>query len=197
LVNIIVPFTEFNNNLKPESSISYNIGIDLKPLSHLKLNINAFRNNINNLIDTKVVARRTNGQNVFSYFNSNQVYTQGLEFNANYKLTNNITISCGYQLLYAKDKDVENSFKDGQVFARLTSNSPSFRLQKNDYFGLFNRSRHMANFKVFYNIPKWRLNTNLRTTYRSKYGLFDTNGNTYLDRYDTFVEGYTIWNFAL
>ena len=55
----------------------------------------------------------------------------------------------------------------------------------------------MANFKIFYTIPKWNLDTNLRTTYRSKYGLFDTNGNTYLDKYDDFVDGYTIWDFAV
>ncbi len=197
LLSIEVPLSEFNENLKPESSVGYNFGIDLKPLSNLKVNINLFRNDIENLIDTRVIARKTNGQNVFSYYNVNEVYTQGLEFNTNYKLNENITISGGYQLLYAKDKEVEQDFEDGQVFARLTPSSPSFRLQKDDYFGLFNRSRHMANFKIFYDIPKWNLDTNLRTTYRSKYGLFDTNGNTYLDTYDEFVEGYTIWDFAI
>jgi hypothetical protein len=47
------------------------------------------------------------------------VYTQGLEFNANYKLNENVTISGGYQLLYAKDKEAEQDFEDGQVFARF------------------------------------------------------------------------------
>ena len=197
LVSIEVPLNEFNDDLKPESSIGYNFGIDLKPLSNLKVNINLFRNDIENLIDTRVIARKTNGQNVFSYYNVNEVYTQGLEFNANYKLNENVTILGGYQLLYAKDKEAEQDFEDGKVFARLTPSSPSFRLQKDDYFGLFNRSRYMANFKIFYNIPKWNLDTNLRITYRSKYGLFDTNGNTYLDTYDEFREGYTIWDFAI
>ncbi|WP_026775737.1 TonB-dependent siderophore receptor [Polaribacter sp. Hel_I_88] len=197
LLSIVVPVSEFNDNLKPESSIGYNFGIDVNPISNLKLNINLFRNNIENLIDTRVIARRTNGQNVFSYFNVNRVYTQGLEFNANYKLSENITILGGYQLLYAKDKEVEQDFENGEVFARITPSSPSFRLQKDDYFGLFNRSRHMANFKIFYTIPKWNLDINLRSTYRSKFGLFDTNGNTYLDKYDDFVNGYTIWDFAV
>jgi outer membrane receptor for ferrienterochelin and colicins len=197
LLSIVVPVSEFNDDLKPESSIGYNFGIDIKPFSNFKLNINFFRNDIENLIDTRVIARRTNGQNVFSYYNVNRVYTQGIEFNANYKLNNNLTISGGYQLLYAKDKEAEQDFEDGQVFARLTPSSPSFRLNKDEYFGLFNRSRHMANFKIFYTIPKWDLETNLRTTYRSKFGLFDTNGNTYLDKYDDFVNGYTIWDFAV
>ena len=80
-----MPISDFEDDLKPESSIGYNFGIDLKPISNLKLNINLFRNNIENLIDTRVIARKTNGQNVFSYYNVNEVYTQGLEFNANYQ----------------------------------------------------------------------------------------------------------------
>ena len=197
LLNIEIPVSEFDNNLKPESSIGYNLGIDYKPITNLKLNFNAFRNDITNLIDTRVIARKTNGQNVFSYYNVNEVYTQGIEFNSSYKFNENISISGGYQLLYAKDKEAEQDFEDGQVFARLTPSSPSFRLQKDNYFGLFNRSRHMANFKIFYDIPKWNLDANLRTTYRSKYGLFDTSGNTYLDTYDEFVGAYTIWDFAV
>lgn len=197
LLSIIVPVSEFDDDLKPESSIGYNFGIDVNPFSNLKLNLNIFRNDIDNLIDTRVIARKTNGQNVFSYYNVNEVYTQGLEFNANYKLNENVTVSGGYQLLYAKDKEAENDFENGRVFARITPNSPSFQLRKDDYFGLFNRSRHMANFKIFYTIPNWNLDTNLRTTYRSKFGLFDTNGNTYLDQYDDFVNGYAIWDFAI
>lgn len=197
LLSLEVPINEFNDGLKPESSVGYNFGIDLTPISKLKINLNLFRNDIENLIDTRVIARKTNGQNGFSYYNVNKVYTQGLEFNANYKLNENLTVLGGYQLLYAKDKEAEQDFKNGQAFARTSPSSPSFRLQKEDYFGLYNRSRHMANFKLFYTVPKWNTDANLRTTYRSKYGLFDTNGNTYLDAYDDFVDGYTIWDFAV
>ena len=54
----------------------------------------------------------------------------------------------------------------------------------------------MANFKIFYTVEKWNANANIRGTYRSKYGLIDTNGNNYLDNYDTFVDGFTIWDIA-
>ena len=37
----------------------------------------------------------------------------------------------------------------------------------------------------------------MRATYRSKYGLSDTNGNGYLDHYDSFVSGYAILDLAL
>jgi outer membrane receptor for ferrienterochelin and colicins len=96
-----------------------------------------------------------------------------------------------------KDKDAIEAFENGEVFARENPSSPSFLLSKSDYFGLYNRSRHMANLKVFYTIPKWNLDTNIRGTYRSKYGLLDSNGNNYLDIYDDFVDGYTIIDFAI
>ena len=100
-------------------------------------------------------------------------------------------------MLFAKDKAAEKAFENGSVFARDQETQISFRLDKNDYIGLFNRSRHMANLKVFYTFERWKLDTNIRGTYRSKYGLYDTNGNSYLDKYDNFVDGYTIWDFAI
>jgi outer membrane receptor for ferrienterochelin and colicins len=55
----------------------------------------------------------------------------------------------------------------------------------------------MANLKIFYTLTKWGLDANIRGTYRSKYGLLDSNGNTYLDSYDEFVDGYAILDFAI
>ena len=197
IANIIIPISEFRDELKPESSIGINIGADYKFSPNIKLSLNLFRNAIANLIDTRIIANKTNGQNVFSYFNVNKVYTQGLEINASWKPNNQFKITGGYQLLFAKDKEAERAFKNGEVFARETPSSPSFQLDKEDYFGLYNRSRHMANLKLFYTIPKHKINANIRATYRSKYGLLDTNGNNYLDNYDNFVEGYQIIDIAL
>jgi outer membrane receptor for ferrienterochelin and colicins len=197
IANILVPVSQFDSALKAESSVSFNLGFDYDISSSVKLNVNAFRNNINNLIDTQIIANKTNGQNVFSYFNISEVYTQGLEFNASWKPNNELSISGGYQLLYAKDKEAEAAFSNGEVFARQSPTLPAFQLSENDYFGLLNRSRHMANFKVFYNIPQWKLSTNFRVVYRSKFGLFDSNGNGYLDDFDTFVEGNAVVNLAV
>jgi outer membrane receptor for ferrienterochelin and colicins len=127
----------------------------------------------------------------------NDVYTQGLEFNATWKPDSEFKISGGYQLLYAKDKKAEEAFKKGEVYARTSSNSPAFQLGEKNYFGLYNRSRHMANLKLFYTLKNWGLNTNIRGKYRSKYGLFDTNSNNYLDTYDGFVNAYTLWDWAI
>lgn len=193
-----IPINSFQNELKPESSINYNFGVDYKLLSNLKCKVNLFRNDLKNMIDTRIVAQKSNGQNVFSYFNISKVYTQGVEFNTTYKPINQLKISAGYQYLMAKDKEAEDKFEKGEIFVRLTPSSPSFQLDKQDYFGLPNRSKHMANLKVFYEIVKWKLNTNLRATYRSKYGLFDTNSSQgYIDNYDVFTKGYTIWDVAI
>ena len=196
LLDVLVPLSSFDSELNPESSIGCNFGIDLKLNPKIKINLNLFRNEIDNLIDTRVIARKINGQNVFSYYNVKEIYTQGIEFNSSYEIEN-INLSLGYQLLYAKDKAAEKAFKNGEVFTRLTPTSPLFALSKKDYFGLFNRSRHVFNFKIFYTIPKWNLDTNFRVVYRSKFGLYDSNGNGYLDTYDEFVNGYSILDFAI
>lgn len=197
IANLRVSLDEFDNVLKPENSVSIDIGIDYKISSKLKLDLNLFRNNIKDLIDSRAVAIKTNDQIVFSYFNINEVYTQGLEFNTSWKPNNQLKITGGYQYLLAKDKDAEQKFKNGEVFGRVDASSASFVLKKDDYFGLFNRSRHMANLKVFYAIPDWNMDTNVRGTYRSKYGLFDINGNDYLDSYDNFVDDHILVNFAV
>ncbi|XLS28865.1 TonB-dependent receptor plug domain-containing protein [Flavobacteriaceae bacterium M23B6Z8] len=196
IANLLVPLTIFDDELSPENSVSLNLGADYKIADNLSLNLNLFRNNINDLIDTRIIANKNNGQNIFSYFNINEVYTQGLEFDLTWRPLRNLKIQGGYQLLYAKDKEAERAFENGEVFARLNPASPSFQLTSSDYFGLFNRSRHIANVKAFYTIPDWNADLNIRTIYRSKFGLFDTNGNGYLDNFDDFVDGYAIVDVA-
>lgn len=194
LSGVLVSLDEFNDNLKPESSINYNFGVDYRLNNQLKFSVNLFRNNIKNLIDTQVIANKTNGQNIFSYYNANNVYTQGLEFNSTYKPIKQLLISGGYQLLYAKDKEVEKKFENREVESNQFPGAP---LVKEHYFGLPNRSRHMGNIKVFYKNFKWKANANIRGIYRSKYGLVDTNNSDgYIDNFDEFVQGYSIWNIA-
>uniref|UniRef100_UPI00404A77C8 TonB-dependent receptor plug domain-containing protein n=1 Tax=Flavobacterium sp. TaxID=239 RepID=UPI00404A77C8 len=187
---------DFSEPLKPESSINVNLGGHFK-YEKLKIETNLFYNRINNLIDTKAIAQKTNGQNVFSYFNLNEIFTYGLELNTNYQLFENYSISAGYQYLIAKDQEVVEQINAGEIFARDPNTLASFQLQKNDYFGLFNRSKHTANLKMLYEIPKFKSNVNLRIFYRSKFGLFDTNNNNILDRYDTFVSDYWTVNLSI
>jgi outer membrane receptor for ferrienterochelin and colicins len=191
VANLPTILAPFGNDLKAESSYAYNLGADVQLLSNLKFSVNIFRNDITNLIDTQAIVPKINGQNVFSYLNRNKVFTQGVEFNSSYRPNKKLKFSFGYQLLYAKDKEAIKAFESGTVIAA------PYQLGKNDYFGLYNRSRHMANIKVFYEVPSWNLDANARITYRSKYGLFDTNSNGYLDNFDTFVSGYGIMDVAI
>lgn len=187
-----INLTSFEGNLRPESATNFNLGVSYQLFTKIKTDINFFRNDISNLIDTRAIATDlASGQNIFSYVNVDEVYTQGLEYNLSYTPSDNLKMSFGYQLLYAKDKEAEADFRAGRVNATST-----IILTEDQYFGLFNRSRHMGNFKVFYTIPSWNLDMNLRTTYRSRFGLFDTNGNNYLDTFDNFANGYAIVDIA-
>ena len=183
----------FNKSLNPETSIGYNFGVKHN-FKTIKSSLNIFYNEVKNLIETKAITKLSNGQNIFSYTNIGSVFTQGLEFNSALKINNYIEISGGYQYLIAKDNDVLKSLKVIPKYARDPSTSIDFELKQSDYFGLFNRSRHTANFKYFVKIPAWNLNHNFRATYRSKYGLFDTNSNAILDNYDDFANEYVIFD---
>ena len=196
IANIIIPLSDFNTPLKPESSLSINIGYDRIFNDYVSIKSNLFVNSTKNLIDYRVIANKTNGQNVFSYYNINNVSTYGLEVETKFKADNNFDISFGYQLLYAFDIDARRLFEKGEVYARENPSSPAFRLKKSDYFGLYNRSRHMGVLKINYTNPEKNFSSNLRLKYRSKYGLYDSNSNNYLDIYDDFVKGYITANFS-
>lgn len=196
LLDIVVSPDQLGEPLQAESSIGYNLGATFKK-GKWNTELNLFRNDFSNLIDTRIIARKTNGQNVFSYVNFDEIYTTGVETNVGFKLNNHITFNAGYQLLYAFDKTKEALVKNGEVFARDPQTNQTVRVNRSDYFGLVNRSRHNANLKVFYNIPEIKTNFNVRLLYRSKYALFDTNGNGLIDTYDTsFVDGFITTNVA-
>ena len=197
IANIIIPVEEFEESLKPESSFGVNIGYDRRISEQMSFSGNIFRNSAKNLIDYRVIANKTNGQNVFSYYNVNNVSTFGFDINTKYKADNYFSFSAGYQLLFAYDSDARKAFGNGEVYARLTPTSPAFRLNKSDYFGLYNRSRHMGVFKINYNNFDKNFSANLRLRYRSKYGLYDSNSNNYLDKFDTFVNGHITGNINI
>ena len=75
--NIIVSLDNFNDKLKAESSFSLNLGINYQLNSH-DINLNVFNNSTQNLIDVQVIANKTNGQNIFSYYNINRVSLMAL-----------------------------------------------------------------------------------------------------------------------
>ena len=194
--NLIISQNEFEGNLEPETSVSFNFGFLLKTDNNISLDFNLFRNQIKNLIDYKIIATKTNGQNIFSYYNLNKVYTQGLEFSSLFSINDNIDFKIGYQYLDAKDADAVQRIKDGDVYARQSINSPAFLVTKEDYFGLFNRSKHNINSKIIFTL-KNNFQIYFKSKYRSKYGLVDKNGNGILDDFDDFVNSNIISDISI
>jgi outer membrane receptor for ferrienterochelin and colicins len=189
-------------DFRPENSIGTNVGFEVKSMPNLKVNINFFRDDINDLINTVALygglPNLNTGTTIFYYENRDRVLTQGVELDLNYKLSDNFTFVGGYQFLEAKDKQEIVNIETGTVFFRRTPYSLPEVLERSDYFGLPNRSRHVANAKLFYQILSHDFSANIRALYRRKYALFDTNsGQNIIDKYYDFVAGNVQINMAI
>jgi len=184
------------SNLLPESSVAYNAGLQIDPTDKLSITASYFRNNLRDLIETTPVAQKTNSQSVFTYYNVSQAYTQGVEAEAGYQLLPGLRLSGGYQFLLAKDQAVEAQLAAGSIYRRDPTTLMTERVKAADYGGLFNRSKHSGNVKLFYESPEKGLTASLRGIYRGRYGFQDLNGNAILDTDAEYVRGYTLWNVA-
>jgi outer membrane receptor for ferrienterochelin and colicins len=181
--------------LRAEQSWAFNIGFDQKFGNGIQLKFNLFHNNISNLIDTQPVAQRANNANVFSYLNLNSVVLQGIETEVSWDLTANIQLQAGYQYLDSRDRDVIRRLRDGNVF-RFNSDGLPERVPVADYGGLVNRSRHMANFMAFIDVPSISMDFALRGQLRGRFGFADLNGNGIIDAEQEYVDGYGLWNLT-
>jgi len=184
---ILVPIKNLDQ-IRAESSWAVNAGFDIDPSDNMRLRVNLFQNHVSDLIETAPIARKTNGQSVFTYFNVDEVFTRGLESELRVTITDQIRASVGYQLLDAKRKIVDTrTVQDdqGEIVERTDES----------YEPMFNRSRHSGNLKVFYESGTgW--GANIRGSLRGKYGLFDSNGNEFVDDGE-YASGYTVWNAAV
>ncbi len=163
--------------LKPETSLGLNLGLKYRPLEQLDLSLNLFRNDIGNLINYVPVALQNNGSQVFSYVNVNRAYTYGAELNANFRFSESLQISGGYQWLQTGDKDVRDNILQGKVYGRDEPLGSARLMTLRDYGGLLNRSRHLANMRIFYSDAGNGWSGSLRATYRSRRGVVDRDGN--------------------
>ncbi|SMO96534.1 TonB-dependent receptor [Gracilimonas mengyeensis] len=157
--------------IEAERSFAYNVGVDLFPLDGMQLRINAFRNNVQDLIDTQRIAVRQNGQSVFSYFNLNRIYTQGIETELRYRpaFNDNLQLSLGYQYLDAR-RQITREFDD-VVDGRVVT------VTKKDYIPMLNRSKHTTNAKIYYTFEEPGIESSLRVQYRGRYWFADYNNN--------------------
>lgn len=194
IVDTIVDLRKINN-LKPEKSLSFNFGFvwDINPDIEIKLN--AFRNNISEMIETIPVANKNNGAQVWSYLNLSKVYTQGLESHLRLKFLENFKLSVGYQYLEAIDVETYDDIKAGKIFMKTKDGDR--RVHLSEYGGLWNRSKHSANLKIEYNNSEHGFNAFLRGTYRGRYGFKDKNYSNVLDANNEYAPDYSLWNFTI
>lgn len=194
LSRILVP-AESIGRIEAESSRAINAGFDLDIGEErdgrnypVRLRVNLFRNQVSDLIETALVARKTNGQSVFTYMNVDQARMQGVEAELSWRPLRELNLSAGYQLLDARrriERERRTQGPDGEV---VTRTDVSMR-------PMFNRSLHSGTIKLFYEHDSgW--GANLRGVLRGKYALYDINGNNYAER-NELEAGYTVWNLAL
>ncbi len=181
------------SELKPEFSTGINIGLNYTPITALSITANIFSNKIENLIDSRLVAYRIGGAQIFSYLNVKNAFTRGVETDLKYTINKKWGFAVGYQFLITGDKDEINRIKNGQVFTR-DGNGFSSKLKRSEYVGLANRSKHMANFRIQYEVEKYF--ANLRLIYRSKWAVSDKDGNGLFNTNDVFADGFMQANMA-
>lgn len=188
------------DGLQAEQSNTFNLTATISPSSKWQVELSAFYHHIKNQINSFQVATATDGQMIYSYLNLPKVNNKGLEASVSYKPLPGLDVSFGYQYLLSKDQSVKDSIRTGNwpyYNLRNPATGETFRSKTADYWGLENRSRHMANLRIFYNYKPWDVGLTFRVNYRGKYPFEDANGNYYIDRYDTFVNGFFLFNASV
>lgn len=196
LIQQVLIDTSTFGELEAEHSVAINTGFRWTVSENFLIQSNFFRNRITNLIETAPVARLLSGQNVFSYFNISNVIMQGAEIDLNYRLSPRLQMSAGYMYLDSRNLDVLERIDAGEYFKRNSQNMTT-RVTRNDYGGLFNRSRHSGNFKINYNEKFTGVDIALRAIYRGPFGFGDTNGNLLLDDPSEYAPGIISYNLTL
>lgn len=180
--------------LNPEISKGFNAAAHYDINEKLNFDVNLFRNDIDNLIQVDIIAFRSNTAPVYSYFNVKNAYTQGAEINSSYRINNKFQLQGGYQFLMTADKADLKRIENGEVYTRDLETNEVYKVQKSDYGGLPNRSKHMANAKFFYDNEKKGWSASLRVLYKSRWGTYDKDGNGIINREDEYAKGSALVN---
>jgi outer membrane receptor for ferrienterochelin and colicins len=182
--------------LKPEKSISFDLGSNLRLADFLFFKINLFRNNVLNLIDFLPIAIKTNGQRLHTYQNVNRIFTQGIESSLEFSFLKYFKINFSYQYLETGDLDVIKKIESNKIFKR-DENGFDRAVELSEYGGLFHRPRHSGIIRVTYHNNDIGLYSSIRFSIKSKYGYKDINGNAILDDLREYAPGYGIVNLNI
>lgn len=96
-----------NEDLEPESSLSYQAGIQLNAVTDTRLDINVFYNDVDDLIQTDEDNFTTDkdGIAVYTYKNIDNALTYGIETAISQALFSSINITLAHTYTHAEDKD--------------------------------------------------------------------------------------------
>ena len=183
--------------IRAESAVSYNGGIEIAPRRSISAKINFFHNNVQDLIESSPIARKMNGQSVYTYFNLNRVFTKGIESELTLNPFSGVTLSAGYQYLETGDREVLDKIEADQIVKIDTETNKLRHVEISEYGGLYNRSKHTATMRFFFHNEKLGFSGSLRGIYRGRYGYRDRNLNTILDAPEEYAPGYDLWHISL
>ncbi len=155
-----------NPALQPESSNSWNLGLEYRFRSALLGRLQVYRNNLKNLIEAERVGKSVLGGSKFQYFNVSEAFTEGIEVELATRSIRGLTAAVGYAYLNGKDEETG-----------LT---------------LLNRSKHSGNLKLSYVNEEIGFNLNLQGRYGSKWGFYDDGDKVLED--EEYAPSNWIWN---
>lgn len=181
--------------LEPEYATGIHVSAEWEPNQSNEIQVQFFRNDINNLIDVQQVGNYISGSQIYSYLNIKNAFTTGFEIETKQKFAKGWTSAIGYQFLITGDKDQIASIKSGTVYTK-NDNGTSRLLKLSDYVGLPNTSKHRLQAKLNYENTKG-FYANIRAIYRSKWAVGNTNGNEVFDEGDQFGAGYITLNYSM
>ena len=158
-----------NPNLQPESSHSWNLGVEYQLLSDLLARIHIYRNDLHNLIEAERIGQSAAGGSKFEYQNISRAYTEGFDIEAVIGSIGGFTSTLGYAYLRGADKETG--------------------LQ------LLNHSTHSTTLKLAYLHSNSGLQADLRGRYASSWGFYD-DGDYVLEPAEL-APSYWVWNIRV
>ncbi|MEL6614389.1 MAG: TonB-dependent receptor [Bacteroidota bacterium] len=180
--------------IRSESSVAFNGGVSVDLTPRLTLEAGGFWNEVRDLIETQPVALKSNGQQVFAYFNLAEIYTRGLDAAITARPLADLTVTASYQFLQARDRELVRELNAGTVFGR-DPDGREYRLSLSDYGGLFGRSPHAVTVRAAF--ARGPATAVLQGRWRSRYGYRDLDGNGLANRDDEFVAGTPLVDLTL
>lgn len=141
------------------------------------------------------MARKTNGQSVYTYANQNEVFTRGAELRLTLRPTSALYAQLGYDYLEAKDRQVLAELEAGTVYRRVDGRD--VRVPIDDYAGLPERPTHAGTVRLRHTDLPLGLTASLRGTLRGRAGYADRNGNGVVDVDREYLEARALWDVTL